>query len=167
MPIAQTIDNLLFTATQGLFKAYGQPLTELSAPFGPVSAPLCAVIGFQGEALAGTLMIAADREPIQATRPAASTDRDWIAELANQLLGRFKNRLLAYGMEVHSTTPIVIRGERITPLGSNGGLPGVVFRCAAGGQVTVWIDHHTIDGLQLQRLADPEPVAREGDVLLF
>lgn len=167
MGTAQTLDNILFTAAQGLFKAYGQPLSELSAPFGTVDAPLCAVVGFTGDALNGSMMLAADREPIAATRPDGSTDRDWIAELANQLLGRFKNRLLAYGLVVHSTTPIVIRGERIAPLGRNGDLPGVVFRCAAGGRVTVWIDHQATGELQLSRSSNPEPVAREGDVVLF
>ena len=169
MGIAETIDNILFTATTGLFKAYGLPLTEAPQPVEPAAAPLCAVVGFNGKALTGALMIATDLEPIEASRPTPqTTDRDWIAELSNQLLGRFKNRLLGFGVEVYATTPIVLRGERITPLGSSGSLPGVVFTTPNGGRVTVWVDHHALDGLQLAKLANAgDPVAREGDVILF
>lgn len=169
MGIAETIDNILFTATTSLFKAYGLPLSEAAAPVGGVSAPLCAVIGFGGKTLAGALMIAADKEPIAASRPTPqTTDRDWIAELSNQLLGRVKNRLLGFGVEVHATTPIVLRGERISPLGASGSLPGVTFTTSVGGRVTVWVDHQAIDGLQLAKLAAAaEPLAREGDVILF
>lgn len=169
MGIADTIDNILFAATTGLFKAYGLPLTEAPASGDGAAAPLCAVIGFSGKALTGALMIATDLEPIESSRPTPqTTDRDWIAELSNQLLGRVKNRLLGFGVEVYATTPIVLRGERITPLGTSGGLPGVVFTTPSGGRVTVWVDHHALDGLQLAKLASAaEAVAREGDVILF
>lgn len=169
MGIAETIDNILFAATTGLFKAYGLQLTEAPTPGEAVPAPLCAVIGFTGPSLTGALMIAADQQPIVATRPTPqTTDRDWVAELANQLLGRVKNRLLTFGVEIYATTPIVLRGERITPLGSTGSLPGVVFRTPSGGRITVWVDHHVLDGQRLAKLAvADESVAREGDVILF
>lgn len=169
MGISETIDNILFAATTGLFKAYGMQLTEAPGPAQISSPPMCAVIGFTGESLTGALMIAADQQPIVATRPTPqTTDRDWLAELANQLLGRVKNRLLTFGVEIYVTTPVVLRGERITPLGSSGSLPGVVFHSASGGRITVWIDHSILDGQRLTKLAATgEPVPHEGDVILF
>ena len=170
MGTAETIDNLLFSSTVGLFKAYGLQLAETQVrPREVASASLCAVIGFSGTWIAGALMIAADPEPIQKSRPVPdTTDRDWIAELANQLLGRVKNKLLGYGVEVYATTPIVLRGERITPLGMHGSLPGVIFETPGGGRVTVWVDFVAVDGLKLDKaLASADPVAREGDVVLF
>ncbi len=45
---------------------------------------------------------------------------------------------------------------------------GFVFTTPNGGRVTVWVDHHALDGLKLAKLANAgDPVAREGDVILF
>jgi hypothetical protein len=38
---------------------------------------------------------------------------DRIAELSNQLLGRFKNQLLRFDAEIHPSAPSVLRGETI------------------------------------------------------
>lgn len=170
MGTAEVLDNLLFSSTVGLFKAYGLQLTESqNRPREVATATMCAVIGFSGTTLSGALMIAADPEPIHKSRPTPeASDRDWIAELSNQLLGRFKNRLLGYGVEVYASTPVVLRGERITPLGLHGSLPGVIFDTSVGGRVTVWVDHVAVDGLKLDKaLAGAEAPAREGDVVLF
>lgn len=166
--ISSKIDNILFAATTGLFKAYGQPLSELPAA-APTQAQLCAVIGFTGKALSGAVMLAADVAPIHATRPVPETsDRDWIAELANQLLGRLKNRLLNAGVEIWATTPVVMRGERMAPVGGRGALPSVSFVTPSGGRVTTWVDHQVHDAATLAKLVElDEPVTREGELVLF
>ncbi|MBM4059497.1 MAG: chemotaxis protein CheX [Planctomycetes bacterium] len=168
MGTAQTIDNLLFASTTALFKAYGVPIAEIAErPPRGAHAPLCAVIGFHGQILAGALMLAADLEPVRRTRPVPSTsDRDWIAELANQLLGRVKNKLLGHGIEVYATTPIVLRGERIAPLGGTSNVSGVLFEARDGGRIIAWVDYEVTDHAQFEKAMATE-VAREGDVVLF
>lgn len=169
MGIAETLDNVLFTSATGLFKAYGIAIQEAKGGAVP-STPLCAVIGFTGPWLCGAAMIAADNALIAAACPVPGTsDRDWLAELANQLLGRVKNRLLPYGVEVYASTPVVLRGDRIAPLGRDGTLPGVMFQTTTGYRVTVWIDHTVLDASKLDRLSRGEAtdIPREGDVILF
>lgn len=170
MTATETLDNLVFSCTTSLFKAYGQPLAEVPrTPHTPPPPELCAVIGFSGPDLSGALMIAADPGPIAASRPTpTASNRDWLAELANQLLGRIKNRLLPTGVEIYPTTPIVLRGERIAPLGRNGDLPGVVFAAESGGQIVVWLDFTARDDLRLDRsLQALGPIPREGEMVWF
>lgn len=169
MSLANCLDNILFASATSLFKAYGVAVSETGKERIEPAAPSCA-IGFLGQSLTGTVVLTADPEVLRHSKPLeTSADRDWLGELTNQLMGRVKNRLLAYGVEVQPTTPVVLRGERLVPLGRNGELSGVVLRHPSGGIVVATIDHEVLDAAGLSQLKRVEglQLPREGDVILF
>lgn len=168
MAIADTLNNLLFTGTLGLFKAYGVQLAEDPAGAKETANPLTAVVGFHGAAISGTVMLVVDSALLRASvQTRETTEREWIAELANQLLGRVKNRLLAYGVDVAALTPTVLSSVRIVPNGPRDQRQGITM-VANGNRVTVWVDYHVKDAERLAKLARGDAqVGREGDLILF
>jgi CheY-specific phosphatase CheX len=126
---------------------------------------LCGIIGFTGEDLRGSLMLACSREPLELAQAGGEASmRDWLAELTNQLLGRVKNRLLALGTVIHCSTPVVLGGERIAPIPSQ---PLGHLFTADGGVVSVWFDTLIRPDFQLSPSDDASALGREGDTLLF
>jgi len=83
----------------------------------------------------GTLMLATTRSPIEKLA-AGGPIRDWVAELTNQLAGRIKHKLLARGVDILISTPLILRGEHLAPLPAH---PITPFRLsdADGGLVCV------------------------------
>ncbi len=128
---------------------------------------LCGVIGFTSKHMRGALVLASTNEPLEQTSPDESTShRDWICELANQLLGRVKNQLLSRKVEVYASTPIALRGEHLSPVLQQR-LVAELFT-ANGGVVCVWMDCEFDADFVLPDSAveDAAPVP-EGDMLLF
>lgn len=151
-------------ACKSLFEAYGVSLRAID-PHTAIdqNALLSGVIGFSGPSIRGTCILAATSKPIMESNPVGSSPRDWIAELANQLIGRIKNRLLEEGVEVYVTTPVVLRGEHLAPMPRLALLPQLFT--TEGGNVFVWIEVETDPDFELApRCA---PAAREGEALLF
>src|SRR4030095_1236237 len=99
----KSIDDLVYNCSCELFAAYQlhvepRPLADFPPP---EELALCGVMGFGGKQMRGALVLATTREPLERTNPGGLTSqRDWICELANQLMGRVKNRLLAVGVEI-------------------------------------------------------------------
>ena len=168
MAIADTLNNLLFTGTLGLFKAYGVQLAEDPAGAKETANTWAAVVGFQGAAIGGAVVLVVDSALLHASVPTReTTEREWIGELANQLLGRIKNRLLAYGVDIAAATPGVLGAVRIVPNGPRDQRQGITM-VANGNRVTVWIDYHVKDAQRLDKLSRGEAdVGREGDLILF
>jgi hypothetical protein len=80
--------------------------------------------------------------------------RAWVAELSNQLLGRIKSKLLAYGVELHVTIPVVIPARLLTP---SAGPDLVAHRFTSeAGDVLVWFDYEAVAGLTLVKINDLE-----------
>ena len=126
---------------------------------------LCGIIGFTGDDLRGSLMLACSREPLELAQDGGDVSmRDWLAELTNQLLGRVKNRLLAFGTVIHCSTPVVLGGERIAPIASQ---PLGHLFTADGGVVSVWFDTEVRADFVLSPLDDLSVLGQEGDALLF
>jgi CheY-specific phosphatase CheX len=137
---------------------------------------LCAVIGFSGKNVRGTLVLALTEElpmlssPIgpmpanPATR--AITQRDWVGELANQLLGRVKIELLRCGVEIYLNLPAVLRGKHLAPL------PRVELKplkfTLGESVVALWVETEALPGFKIdgQHLDDQQGPAA-GDALLF
>src|SRR5262245_21945203 len=137
--IQAEIGDVVAASTLELFAAYGVELYTPQDPDREAAVAFAAVIGFTGEALRGTLLLAPECAVLERTQQVAgSSNRDWVGELANQLLGRVKNHLLRYGVEIHVTIPLVLRGERIAPSARGEIVPHVYD--AAPGDVRVWFD---------------------------
>lgn len=161
----QLVENLAEHACLSLFDAYGVQLspTELTMmPSGEHT--LTGIIGFTGNGITGMCLVAASEEPLVASNPASGSLRDWVAELSNQLAGRLKHKLLAQGVEVYITTPIVLRATRIEPLPRRKLTPRAFS--AAGGKVSLWVEVETSPEFKFGEPGEEVPVS-EGEALLF
>lgn len=162
----QLLRAAMTTVGHALFEAYGLTPSEGSSPRPgePLNLRLASVIGFSGPNIRGTLMLAVDDEALARSAPPGSEARDWLAELANQLLGRFKNRVARFSLDLTLSTPLVILGERLSPCVRG---PSSPLRWELGGsQALAWLDVELAPALLLAESATTE-VASEGGLLLF
>ena len=171
-----SLDHLIRAATRDLFAAYGVPLTDngIGASFsGEVYA---ATIGFTHTAFRGALIITLCRDlvvkslPSQISSPAPGHELtgDWAGELSNQLLGRIKKKLIAYGVGISLSTPVVFRGTGLC----NFPQPAVVSRShcfsSAAGPLEVVFQARADAGFELVETGDPDAGGpAEGEVSLF
>jgi len=154
-------------------------VTSLLGDYGVMMAPthgssamrMMAVIGFSGRHMHGSLALAAGEEVVRRSMPCAEgCVNDWLGELANQLLGRVKNQLCRYGMDLNLAVPMVLRGLQLSVHGEVGpGGQGRVMRyefSSAHGPVCVWFDADIEGGLMLTE-RESSAASAEGAVLFF
>ncbi len=136
---------------------------------------LCAIIGYTGRHIRGTLVLALTEDLSGLSNPVAhplagrdrAIHRDWVGELSNQLLGQIKMDLLRYGVEIHMNLPAVLHGHHLAPL-PRARLKPIMFT-VANGAAAVWIEYVTSPGFRLEPVANsaadqgPAP----GEALLF
>lgn len=167
MDSQEIVKNLTSEACISLFSDYSLPLQP--TPYDQLPDPellFCSVIGFSGDQMRGTLVLATTKEPLGRTTPVQGGElREWVAELSNQLLGRVKRQLADRGVLLALSTPIVLRGERLRPMPNKEEAP-LVFVCE-GGCVCVWMDAVIDPGLDLSQLQQGEEGIGEGEALLF
>lgn len=103
--------KLLEESCLTLFSVYGvETLERVSKPQNPENQEIfLGFIGFTHANMRGALAITTTQELLGETAHGASP-KDWIGELANQLLGRFKNKLLSYDVVLRVSTPIAMSG---------------------------------------------------------
>jgi hypothetical protein len=147
-----------------LLAAYGVEVTATAAGWEnhtdePV---LFGVIGFGGKGMRATCLIGAERTLVEASCRAKSRPRDWIAELANQLVGRLKMKLLGYGVSVTMTTPLALSGVRVTPLPRSDTDP--VGFTSQRGAALLWLEIETDEDLVL---SPKRPLSVEPGDLVF
>jgi hypothetical protein len=146
-----------------LFEQYGVNLTP--APAGWVrrnpDPALFGIIGFVGNGVRATCLLGAEQQLIDASCRVGGRRRDWVAELANQLIGGVKVRLLGCGVTVTMTTPLALSGVEFTPLPRFGQEP-LEFR-SDDGSVLIWLELETDDTLTL----DARPLAAVSDDVFF
>jgi hypothetical protein len=165
----QIIESAVSECCLSLFEDYALPLKRArSGGLSESGAELlfCGVLGFSGDQMRGTLLLATSKEPLGRTSPTTDASlREWIAELSNQLLGRIKNKLLVRGVTLHLSTPIVLRGQHLAPL-SRAELVPFAFTCD-GGYVCVWFDAELKPGIDLTQEIATEGLVSEGTSTLF
>ncbi len=151
-----------------LFAHYGFPLQLQRAPE-PGAPPLAfhGVIGFTGKGLRGRLILGSSTEPLEGSNPARTVPaREWLGELSNQLLGRIKNQLLLYRVELSVSTPLILRASHMPEL-SGSLIPSIELK-GASGRVRVWLDLTFGAGFQMADQPDPSLAGPlESDTLFF
>ena len=160
----RVVDSIVVGCTEELFAAYGVRLARRQAPSPGEEVIFVGVVGFTSEVMRGALLLAPTRTPLARSYKGGPCElRDWAGELANQLLGRIKNRLFTYGVEISVSTPVVIKGNCLAPV-PRGELVPYMFD-GRPGEVAVLFDAELRDGLQLapRNLVVPN----EGDTILF
>jgi hypothetical protein len=145
------IDELSCNHFVELFKMYGVQLVP--ANLGAVDGQAllyCGIIGFSGEGIRGSLAVAGSGSLLDASNPTpGSPQRDWIAEVANQLMGHVKSRLLGFSVEVYMSTPIVLRGERLSLESRGVSEPRIFTDPSRSGHVALWVDVETTPEFQM------------------
>jgi len=165
------VEQCTIEAAVGLFHAYRVRMECADSTERAVmsDASLCGLVGFIGREISGSVLLAATPEPLAWSNPTDASSRDWIGELANQLFGRVRNRLLRRGLELRGTPPLVVRADVLETLTACSDCRPIVLRAPAGGKVCIWIDCVPKDGLPVP-LAEVGPdceIAVEGSVLFF
>src|SRR5512142_1010027 len=76
---------------------------------------ITAIIGIAGETVAGSVALCSSAECLAGLAKLGNTNmpEDWLGELANQLVGRFKRRISPHGTNFSLGTPTVVVGERL------------------------------------------------------
>jgi hypothetical protein len=98
------LDSLVQGSLVDLFAAYGvaiAPLPRAMRQETPTLPDTSASMSFQLGPQQGRLTLSLSREVLQAMQPSGGgAAADWARELANQLLGRIKNRLLQFSVRL-------------------------------------------------------------------
>lgn len=177
---SEVMARIVADATTALFASHDIALEE-RPPTGlqPTRAAIAGLIGFTGESIRGTLMIASSFGLFARSRPNevqtsqlsefVARDwlflRDWAAEVANQLLGRIKNQLFAYGIPLRVSTPTALSGNALAVASpSSKRTQPRMFVC---GQDEIWVWWDVLLEPDFQLLPQDEQAAAEGDVILF
>ena len=136
-----------------LFASYGYPL----APCDPAAGAALShfgIVGFLATGLQGSLVLGSSDEPLARSNPAKAVHvREWIGELSNQLVGRVKNQLLPYALELRVDTPVTLRDTRMSEARTRG-LPAISLQ-GQGGLVRCWVDLQLDRGFHMT--AEPDP----------
>jgi hypothetical protein len=161
--VTERIQELAALAGAELLQAYGVAASRVDGWAHNDELVYSGVMGFFGNTLSGTCLLAAPAATVLAAAPPDARPRDWVGELANQLVGRLKSKLLARGVTIAMTTPIVVSGIRVSPL-PRGNMEPAVFETSTG-RVLIWLEVEATDQFQL---GDERPMlGSEGDLLVF
>ncbi|MEM6532527.1 MAG: chemotaxis protein CheX [Myxococcota bacterium] len=128
----------------------------------PEGVECAAALGFVGPNLRGTLFLATTGGSMGVS---SAMHDDWLGELANQLVGRVKNRLHKHGVDYTVSPPLVLRGTGIEAVtfGAEGHLR---FR-AEDGDCQISFIAKTRDLESMKPGDTDEDVLEEGDLCLF
>lgn len=164
------IDALVLGALVDLFQAYGvamAPLPRIAAARAPALPELSATIAFsRAGAAPGRLSLSAPGAVLDLTRGGASTQRtDWIRELANQLMGRIKNRLLHFNARVEVGQLLVVDSKQLGLQLERTPTARVYAGRTLRGEVVVTLDGMPEESELSYVGASAQPA--EGDMLLF
>lgn len=131
-----------------------------------------AMLGFSSDVVVGSVSVIADLETLVDWRKLVVTGasspeeaRDWSGELANQLAGRLKNRMLRAGVCIYLATPVCVTGQQleITTVGQ----PHWSRVRTPLGVVQVSLAIQASDAWALYTVPSGREIAAEGDLVLF
>jgi CheY-specific phosphatase CheX len=160
----QRIQAMAASAATELLDAYGVKVADAGSDWAESDEVLFSgVMGFIGDRVRGTCLLAASKSTILATAPRDARPRDWVGELANQLVGRLKSKLMAHGVTIGVSTPVVLSGVRLSPLPRSEVLPSVFE--TSSGRVLVWLEVEVDPEFTLGSLRPLR--AAEGEFLVF
>ena len=168
--LESAIDATATSSAVELFAAYRVTIEPVAGPEVQLPIPdlfALGIVRFTAPGLIGTTVLGASSGTLRRSNTRGTSDRDWVAELANQYIGRFKLKLLRMGYELWSMTPVTVSGRLLATAVSQPDFAPIVFREAKGGSVAVWIEIEINGPLKVTPPASDGEIPREGDVILF
>ncbi len=128
------------------------------------------IIGLGGGTLRGSVVLSVPAPVLARTHPAGATGdddlADWLAELANLLLGNLKRQLLARGVAVEMSTPITLSASSLR-FHRFKGLPVTHAFALEGGEALVMFEAIGEERAELSPEPDASVALGEGEVVLF
>lgn len=169
------VRNVLEASVTELFGSYGLTcdLNQVGAGTSPAGVELGSIVGFRGKGVRGGLAFVAPLNLIERMLPvprdltrADLQLRDWSAEMANQLVGRMKNKLSTKTFDFDVGTPVCFTGKsiKLVFLPDADGL-SLEFT-ADGTPVRIHLDC-TLSPFLASGEVEALRIVPEGDVLLF
>lgn len=176
----RTLSPIVKESCTALFTSYGAPVTYAAECPGLSMYGQCmaAFIGFTSPQMRGSLLLSTTLGMVQMSHPIdprlirdpAADLQDWTGELANQLLGRIKNKLVPYGLTLQLTPPMCMVCKDLRAVPSHAGDACVYQFKGMGMDLFVRLDVTLTPGFTLTLAPDQGPVTlapTEGEMMLF
>ena len=171
------IEESLQEAVREFFGDYaiarGAPSGASARPAPPVEAQLGSLVGFRGRSVRGGLAFVAPVALVAKLLPvprAASREelqlRDWSAEIANQLVGRLKNKLSTRAFDFDVGTALCFEGTSMCVTFPRGNSETSLSVSTTWAGASVYLDCAFVDEADVPN-GPSLRVVPEGDVLLF
>jgi CheY-specific phosphatase CheX len=163
--LQETLRQLLAGKAHELFADYGVTC-EPGDGAADTALQLCGVLGFTGDHLCGSVVISGTQGAVASSNPIGDgATRGWMAELTNQLVGRFKNELLRRGVEVAMSIPVVLTATQLTPLPQTK-IEATHLKVGTG-LITIWLEIEAAADLVLTEPSADSAIAAEGEAMMF
>jgi len=131
------------------------------------------VIGFSGHGLTGALGVATSDEVLAglyrqclSMAGEARQHGDWLREVSNQVLGRFKGRMLGRGYAIYLALPQSVRGMCLVPNEHRHNHIAWTVLATEHGPLLTWLDLERVDG-QVLEAGPPVQARASGEMVLF
>lgn len=128
----------------------------------------CAFLGVAalgGPSFNGSVVLQTNEEFLRHSNTTLSAPADWMAELANQFVGRIKNRQLRDGISLRRMPPVVVTGNTARLAFPCKGIPLIVLTNRQGS-LLIWMNSEpSTDDFQVKEPDDS--VLTEGEMVLF
>jgi CheY-specific phosphatase CheX len=168
-----TLDAVVDAAVLALFESVGISL-ERATPPDHSEDNIGATIGFTSATLRGSVILISTRDFVARALPKevpAGTGEeqlsDWTGELANQLLGRIKNKLLGLGVTLEMSTPAVIWGLELATKSTRSRLRRRFTYAHDGQPLSVFVDVVAAPDFEFTPSGAHAPGIAEGELTLF
>lgn len=177
-PLQQILDRAIVDACCELFEGRGVCLGFVGRSTATVSTydGIASVIGFAGPSLRGSMALYMSAGIVRISHPTLRLRdhddeehslRDWAGELANQTLGRIKNKLAKYAMTFSLGIPTAISGRELTVVHLGTTEPDLYRFCAIEHEMhLVWAAEFAPD-LDYTEHDDDSSRGLEGELIEF
>jgi hypothetical protein len=167
--IESLLTNASASAAAELFSEYNVSLEDGDVTVYRSAGDLAflGVVSYMAPGLSGTLVLGLTPKVLRRSNPCQTSDRDWAGELANQLFGRVKLKLLRRGLELWSVAPAVVDGTHLIPAVTHPGFDPHFFKADTTECVALWIEVEIGRDVRLDTAAPDQDIPTEGDVILF
>ena len=170
----ETLDKIVRKAATQLFGAHRCELVETERQE-LTNDVFASTIGFTASPARGSLVLAVSAGVLGRSLPIPDMPRtpknlsDWAGEMSNQLLGRIKNQLVPFGLEIELSIPVVVMGKDLSCFGVEGAVQRSASFQNEGDIVDVHFFVSEADAWELDEshLIEEDDSLSEGDVELF
>lgn len=179
MPIPESLGTIITGCVADMLNAVAElaeaKLTRSGDSNGDTATVgVASVLGFAGEQMKGSLVVSCERSLLAASHPNLAMGMpvdeasilDWSGEMANQMLGRIKNKLSTIGIKMSMSTPTTVTGKAMQVRAAKDGHAAEFVFTTSQGSLCVHFLVVIGDGVRFDAEATAS-AASEGDSLLF